>query len=65
MTRVLLMVDRLHEGELEAEPLIASVTTDGRLRLQLDDGDTLLIPTEDLVGALNLDPSDFAYRDVA
>lgn len=65
MTRVMLMVDRIEDGEVEAEPIIVSLTTDGRVRLELDDASTLLIPTGDLIGALGLDPGDFEFRRVA
>ena len=40
MTERLLMADRTHGGEIEAEPVVAAVDGD-RLRLVLDDGDVI------------------------
>lgn len=56
--RHLFMADRYHaNGDVEAEPVIATVTK-GRLRIDLDDGTVLLVDIDDIVLGMALDMDD-------
>lgn len=58
MTRVLLMAHRTRGNVTEAEPVVVDVTDQGRLNLELDDGQVIDLDWDDVLAVADGQPAE-------